>query len=249
MRRLLLILVGIAGLAVLLTPAIGSAQTPSGTPTGGPTVARGFALYEQYCAACHGVNAQGTVNGPSLTDVGGAADVDLMLRTGEMPAPNPAVKPEPRSGPILSPTQIQAIDAWAASTLPGYAVPTVNPQAGNVSQGRKIFAQNCAACHGIDGAGGAIGGGYTAPSLVGVPPLNVAEAVRTGPSRMPVLYPTPVSKSNLNSVARYVATFKNASQPGGLALGGKGPVAEGWVAWGIGMAALILIVRWMGGRA
>jgi mono/diheme cytochrome c family protein len=94
-RRVLIIFGGVAVLALLLLPATGQAQqgTPSTTaasPTPSPTPAPGGAsattapaageeevdgrqLYFNNCAACHGPDFNGTSNGPSLREVGGAA--------------------------------------------------------------------------------------------------------------------------------------------------------------------------------
>ena len=48
----------------------------------------GRAIYLQSCAACHGQQGQGTVDGPSLQSSGAAA-ADFMLRTGRMPLNRP----------------------------------------------------------------------------------------------------------------------------------------------------------------
>ena len=63
--------------------------TPSGAQT---DEARNRALYEANCSTCHGLDAAGTTNGPSLVTVGPAA-VDFMLRTGRMPLANPGDQP------------------------------------------------------------------------------------------------------------------------------------------------------------
>ena len=49
---------------------------------------QGRAPYLQYCATCHGTDLRGGLNAPSLRGVA-AADVDFMLSTGRMPAPEP----------------------------------------------------------------------------------------------------------------------------------------------------------------
>ena len=49
--------------------------------------AQGQALYEANCSTCHGLQGEGTANGPSLQNAGPAA-VDFMLSTGRMPLAN-----------------------------------------------------------------------------------------------------------------------------------------------------------------
>ena len=87
MRRTAILLGGIALLALLLTPAAGTAtqQQPGNSPA---LFARGRELYQQACASCHGPDPAGQsayATVPSLKDVGGAAAVDWALRTGRMP--------------------------------------------------------------------------------------------------------------------------------------------------------------------
>ncbi len=76
----------------------------------------------------------------------------------------------------------------------------------NVAHGATLFAQNCAACHGATGAGGA------GPSLrnEGVrKPLAAAEAWIENPSApMPKLYPATLSAQDVADVAGYVETLR-----------------------------------------
>ena len=44
----------------------------------------GQKLFQANCATCHGMNAEGTADGPSLIGVGAAA-VDFQVGTGRMP--------------------------------------------------------------------------------------------------------------------------------------------------------------------
>ena len=54
-------------------------------------VAAGKSLFLANCASCHGLNAQGTLSGPSLIGVG-AASVDFQVSTGRMPAAGTGVQ-------------------------------------------------------------------------------------------------------------------------------------------------------------
>lgn len=52
-------------------------------------VAQGKKLFETSCASCHGFNAEGSAQGPSLIGVGAAA-VDFQVSSGRMPLANPS---------------------------------------------------------------------------------------------------------------------------------------------------------------
>jgi len=51
---------------------------------------------------------------------------------------------------------------------------------------------------------------------------------------------------DLNAVVTYVTYLSAAPQPGGLAIGGIGPVPEGLVAWMVGMVLLAVVVYLVG---
>ena len=53
-------------------------------PNSQQTIEEGKKLFQANCATCHGLEAQGTANGPSLIGVG-AASVDFQVGTGRMP--------------------------------------------------------------------------------------------------------------------------------------------------------------------
>ncbi|MGZ8579985.1 MAG: c-type cytochrome, partial [Actinomycetota bacterium] len=101
----------------------------------------GRALYEANCSTCHALDATGTVNGPSLRNVG-PASVDFMLRTGRMPLANPNDQPQ-RSEPKFTPGQIDALIAYVASIAPGgEPIPTVDASAGDLALGAQVFLNN-----------------------------------------------------------------------------------------------------------
>ncbi len=50
-----------------------------------------------------------------------------------------------------------------------------------MARGLQAYAQSCAACHGVNGAGSALGGANIGPTMLGVSPLDVAEAIKIGP--------------------------------------------------------------------
>jgi quinol---cytochrome-c reductase cytochrome c subunit len=266
-RRTAILLGGIAMLALLLSTATGTAtsrsqagvaaqQQPSDSPA---LLARGRELYQNACASCHGPDPTGPSyypRVPSLKDVGGAAAINWVLRTGRMPwkdAKGPAIE---RGRPRFNDQDIRALVVYVGKAVGDAQIPQVNPAQGDLQRGRELYGQACAACHGMNGAGSALGGENIAVSLQGVSPQDVAEAIKIGPGQMPVgggltgyEFNTAESTQEVNDIARYVESLQtDPYNQGGAPIGGKGPVPEGFVAWVIGLGALILAARWIGGR-
>ena len=267
MRRTAILLAGIAVLALLLTPATGTAtsrgapgvaaqQQPSDSPA---LNARGLQLYQNACASCHGPDPNGPSyypRVPSLKDTGGAAAVDWALRTGRMPWKDnkgPAIE---RGEPRFNEEDIRALVVYIGKAVGDAQVPQVDPAQGNLQRGRELYGQACAACHGMNGAGAALGGENIAVSLQNVEPQDVAEAIKIGPGQMPVgggltdyEFGTASSTQEVNDIARYVESLRtDPYNEGGAPIGGKGPVPEGFVAWVIGLGGLVLAARWIAGR-
>ena len=225
----------------------GSSAAASARPVGDParaavtgSVASGAALYLQSCAACHGVAGAGTANAPAIANAGPAL-VDFVLRTGRMPLSAPGV-PARRGPPAFGEQQIDDLVAYVASLGTGPAIPNVTTSGADIAQGRALFIQSCAACHGAGGAGGAVGGNVVAPPLTEADPRTVGEAVTTGPGPMPVFSFSP---QQLDSLAAYVQSLRDPPSPGGLAVTEVGPVAEGFLAGTIGVLTLLVVARWI----
>jgi len=256
-RRTLVLLGGIGLLALLLTPATGSASSAARAAqvraqTAQDTLDFGRTLYQQGCVSCHGLDPAGPSNYstvPSLADVGGASAVDWVLRTGRMPwrsTVGPAIE---RGKPKYNESETRALSLYVGEAVGDSDLPTVDIGQGDVKRGRDLYAQACAACHGMNGAGAALGGANIAPSLRDVAPLDTAEAMRIGPGVMPVFEGGDYDAAGVNSIAAYVHSLKTgADDVGGAPIGGKGPVPEGFVAWVIGLGALILVAKRIGGK-
>src|SRR5690606_3693409 len=74
-------------LALFVTGAVYAALSPSPAEAAAVSeddVAAGQALFRANCATCHGTDAEGRGNAPSLVGVGAAA-VDFQVSTGRMP--------------------------------------------------------------------------------------------------------------------------------------------------------------------
>ena len=90
---------------------------------------------------------------------------------------------------------------------------------------------------------------YHAPPLHGVTSQQIWEAVRSGPQNMPQFGPKNITPSELNDIVKYVTqVIEHPSHPGGIALGGVGPVAEGFVGLFAGVGACMVAAYWVGDR-
>jgi ubiquinol-cytochrome c reductase cytochrome c subunit len=224
----------------------------------------GEQLYAQNCEACHGVDEDGVppagtpaVIYPNLVGLG-PATYDFWIESGRMPAAS-----TPQTQPMRRPARLNQLQALAISDFLNtkspqcpfcYAasplIPNVQDLAtANLSDGAALFALNCAACHTITGDGDALAYSTFAPSLRDVPATQVAEALRTGPGDMPV-FTGNLTDAQLRDVVAYVTEkIEHPQNPGGLGLGGIGPVAEGFIGLALGVGLLALVGFWIGDRS
>jgi quinol---cytochrome-c reductase cytochrome c subunit len=222
----------------------GAAENPS------QDVAAGRALFLANCATCHGIDAAGRNNAPSLIGVG-AASVDFQVGTGRMPLQ--ATGPQaPQSRVRFGQDQIRQLAAYVASLGPGPGIPSaqeVDPAKGDASRGAAIFRTNCAMCHNFAGKGGALTRGKYAPNLDGTSPTHIFEAMLTGPQSMPVFDDQTISPQDKRDIVAYLQTTAQQGSPGGFSLGFIGPVNEGLVAFVVGLAAMIGCAVWLGSKS
>jgi putative heme-binding domain-containing protein len=143
--------------AFALAGALALAQEPSPTHPPGKnphlgnkaSIRTGMTLYRVRCGDCHGLDATG-YRGPDLTAAiaGGATDERLFqtIRKGvpgtEMPPTNAADD------------DLLMIIAYLRNL--GTAAPVEKP-VGNVENGARLFASQCATCHLVSGRGGRLG--------------------------------------------------------------------------------------------
>ncbi|MGW6392372.1 cytochrome bc1 complex diheme cytochrome c subunit [Streptomyces sp. NPDC055103] len=240
-------------LALAATGGLYAAFAPAGTAKADETaqslaIEEGKKLYSVGCASCHGTGGQGTSDGPSLVGVGSAA-VDFQVGTGRMPAQQPGAQ-VPKKKVIYSQAEIDQLAAYVASLGAGAITPTegqYNPAGADVAKGGELFRSNCAQCHNFTGEGGALSNGKYAPSLEGVSPKHLYEAMQTGPQNMPSFPDTTMPEKEKKDIIAYVQAVNSdkADNPGGLKLGGLGPVSEGLFAWIFGLGALIAVAIWV----
>jgi ubiquinol-cytochrome c reductase cytochrome c subunit len=204
---------------------------------------RGRELYLTGCQSCHGVEARGIPGtAPTLHGVG-AASADFYLSTGRMPLDDPKSQPD-RTEPAYDRKSLDDLIAYIGS-LGGPSIPQVDVAPASLSEGQRLFTENCAACHQVVGRGGVMAGAFV-PTLLEATPRQVFEAARIGPYVMPRFSQAQLSDHELTSIARYVQYAKHPENPGGWALFNVGPVPEGMVAWLIGLLALLFVIRMLG---
>lgn len=243
---------GLGFFGVSRTPnatAAAKTSTAAATPSLTSNLADGEELFAISCSSCHGTLAKGGALAPNLQGLG-AATVDLWVSTGLMPLAVPGAAPA-RKPDKFTTAQTSAIANWVQSLTPGKGVPipTVDLKNANVATGFDLFAANCAPCHTITGAGDSLSGGLVALPLHGLTATNIAEAITTGPGNMPRFEPGALTASEANDIIAYVSrNIEHPSSPGGLGLGGVGPVAEGFVGLFLGVGACMLLGLWIGER-
>ena len=215
------------------------------------TIEEGKKLYAVGCASCHGTGGQGSTDGPPLVGVGAAA-VDFQVGTGRMPAQQPGAQ-VPKKPVVYSQAEIDQLAAYIASLGAGPEIPSENaydPEGADIAEGGELFRTNCAQCHNFTGKGGALSEGKYAPDLEGVDPKHIYEAMETGPQNMPSFPDTTLSEENKKDIIAYLDAVNSDDtvEPGGLSLGGLGPVSEGLFGWVFGLGALIAVAVWVAAR-
>ncbi len=243
---LLLGLVVVAALYAAVTGTGGAQASPNQSQQG---IAQGKSLFIQACSSCHGEDAQGTVNGPSLVGAGAAA-VYFQVSTGRMPLKEPGAQAVEKPVPY-SQEQIYAIADFIASLGGGPAIPTaaqVSTVGANTALGSQLFSANCAQCHGFAGAGGALTYGKYAPPLTNATPTQIYTAMLTGPEAMPVFGDGVIPPQAKRDIIAFIEQTKVEPNPGGFSLGRTGTVTEGLLAWLGGLGFLVLIAMWLTAR-
>jgi ubiquinol-cytochrome c reductase cytochrome c subunit len=245
---LLLALAATGGLYAAFAPA---SKAQADETAQSLAIDEGKKLYSVGCASCHGTGGQGTSDGPSLVGVGAAA-VDFQVGTGRMPAQQPGAQ-IPKKKVIYTQAEIDQLAAYISSLGAGPSVPTkaeYGPDGADIAKGGELFRTNCAQCHNFTGKGGALTHGKFAPDLEGVAPKHIYEAMQTGPQNMPSFPDTTLSEKNKKDIIAYLNAVNgdDTESPGGLELGGLGPVSEGLFAWVFGLGALIAVAVWVAAR-
>ena len=251
---MLLALLVTGGFYTLLSPAQAE-DSASSTDD----VAKGRELFLVGCSSCHGKNGEGVDSqaegwyGPSLVGVGAAA-VDFQVGTGRMPMAAPAAQ-APVKKIVYSEEEIGQLAAFVASLGPGPAIPEAeqydpetipeDEREEAIVRGGEFFRTNCTACHNFAGSGGALPGGKYAPTLIGVDPVHIYEALITGPQQMPVFSDEVLRPEEKRDIIAYLQSLEEQPAYGGNAMGSFGPVSEGMFAWLVGIGSLVGFAIWI----
>jgi ubiquinol-cytochrome c reductase cytochrome c subunit len=218
--------VGITGFALAAFIAEGFSGRSAAVQAGGfqEAATSGRVLFRQFCARCHGVQAQGRTVAPPLANVGlGREEVEVVVREGIPPL-------MPAFGKRLRSDQVQAIAEYVAS-LSGDSGPHASAEQGAApggarqpgrdrdaeTSGRLVFRRQCASCHGAQAQGRG-----AAPPLtnVGLGREEVEAAVREGiPPLMPP-FGNRLRPDEIRAVADYVAALNPSVRAGGQIAGG-----------------------------
>ncbi|HYF53912.1 MAG TPA: cytochrome-c oxidase, cbb3-type subunit III [Salinarimonas sp.] len=173
-------------------------------------LANGKAAFGDNCASCHGVGATGRTGYPNLQDDewlwgGSLADIEQTIRFGAR-----GTHADTRAGEmiafgrdgILNRAEIEGVSNYVLS-LSGRAF---NPKL-KIEDGGKIFAQNCASCHGDAAKGNRDLG---APDLTdaiwlyGSSPEQVMASVRNGRKGVMPAWEGRLDPTTIRSLAIYV---------------------------------------------
>ena len=241
--------VGLVAVGVLYSTLAGGGASAAAPAQASTSIAQGKSLFEQSCSSCHGLDAQGTTQAPSLIGAGAAA-VYFQMSTGRMPAKELGAENE-RKPTDFTDQQIYAIAAYVASLGGGPPIPSeadVSTVGANTALGEELFSTNCAQCHGFAGAGGALTYGKNAPPLTASTPTQIYTAMLTGPESMPVFGDGTITPQEKRDIIAFITDTRNEPNPGGLSLARTGTVTEGLLIWIGGLGFLILIAMWLTAR-
>ena len=237
-----LVLIGTAYAVITSANASASQQASANSAQ----IADGRNLFLQDCATCHGLYAEGTAAAPSLIGVGAAA-VNFQVTTGRMPAAENSAEND-RKPVRLSAAETAAVAAYIQSLGGGPTVPSAAQVSGagaNFGLGQQLFVADCAACHNFVGAGGALTYGKFAPPLTASTPIQIYEAMLTGPESMPVFNDLTITPQEKRDIIAYVTEVRAQPNPGGFSLGRVGPVTEGLVAFLGLLLFMVLAALWI----
>ena len=240
-------------LAIGTTFSVASATTSAEIKTVDRSVLieEGRQIFLKGCSSCHGLNAEGGQIAPSLIGVG-AASVDFQVGTGRMPMADMSTQAM-RKPPVYNAEQTAQLAAYVASLAPGPDVPNDSQlnyeRDGNTAQGGELFRNNCAMCHNFAGQGGALTQGKYAPTLMGVDPKYIYEAMITGPQSMPVFSDKTITPAEKISIIKWIKSAEKEPNLGGASLGRVGPVTEGLLGWVLGLGLLIGVAVWLAMKA
>ncbi|MGO3361588.1 MAG: cytochrome bc1 complex diheme cytochrome c subunit [Corynebacterium sp.] len=262
----LALVLGLSGAGLLAQAFTPDPQSATAQQDAESMVRQGQEIYEVACITCHGANLQGVQDrGPSLVGVGEGA-VYFQVHSGRMPMKRNEAQAE-RKDARFNEAQTLALSAYVNANGGGPGLVKdddgeiamdslrgshnedgkIDPQ--DVSRGSDLFRLNCASCHNFTGRGGALSGGKTAPPLDDANEQEIYQAMLTGPQNMPKFSDRQLTADEKKDIIAFIKSAKETPNPGGLGLGGIGPVTEGMLMWIVGIVVLIGAAMWIGTRS
>jgi len=247
----LLLVIALFAIGTTFNVASASMKESTSTFARSTQIDEGKQIFLKGCSTCHGLNLEGGAIAPSLIGVG-AASVDFQVGTGRMPVADMSIQIA-RKTPVYNEEEVAALAAYVSSLAPGPAIPTDSQlnyeRDGSTAQGGELFRNNCAMCHNFAGQGGALTQGKYAPTLMGVEPKHIYEALVTGPQSMPVFSDKTLTPEEKLSVIKWIKSAEAEPNLGGATMGRVGPVTEGLLVWVLGLGILIAVAVWLTTRA
>ncbi len=247
----LVLVVLVLSLIGALYAAVGSATKVQAVdaPNSAEQIALGEKLFVQSCSSCHGIGGVGTDEAPSLVGAG-EASADFQLSTGRMPLTAEQAQAQERT-PVFSDEEIMAISKYVGSLGAGPSNPTASQleyENADLALGGELFRTNCSQCHNFAGEGGALSNGKYAPNIRNASPLQIWQAMITGPENMPVFSDQTMSDSDKQAIIKFVNHLDNEPSFGGWDGGSLGPVSEGLTVFLLVIGLLIGAAVWIGAK-
>ena len=145
-------------------------------PSRMPSAENGQKIYQANCAKCHGDNGKGAVTGAR-----DFTDVDFVR--GESPASFYQTVTDGRGEMPAFKDTLGVDDRWDAV----FYVWRFSTSDQTLAQGKKVFSDNCAACHGANGTGAVLGAAdfTNMQQIAGSAPRDFYQIVTQGKGSMP----------------------------------------------------------------
>lgn len=166
-------------------------------PARPPSAQSGQGIYDTNCAQCHGADGNGVV--PAARNF---RDLDYMR--GETPASFFTAIAEGRGEMPAFDNTLTSDEIWDSV----FYVWRLSTNAETLTQGQQIFNENCASCHGGDGAGLVLGSAdFTDPRQTGsLAPRDLYQTITQGLGSMPA-WQSRLSQDERWDVIDYLRTF------------------------------------------
>jgi len=174
---------------------------------GGFAINGGRAVFQTFCAQCHGSGANGSVGYPSLIDDdwlwgGSIEDIYTSINNGIRYESDPETRfsEMPQFGEILAEEEVGSLVQYVGS-LSGINGAVATPE------GETLYLDSCAACHGDNGQGDRFVG---APDLTdaiwlyGSDPASLEETITMARSGVMPAWSGRLSESQIRQVAVYI---------------------------------------------